>query len=97
MIDDSAAKMTDGLVKQRLKEYTTFAGFGRTCRTSAPWFDSTPMDEQLLQDVSNGIYTRLLIIATSKNVLITSDSLSALAGCLTDAYKDVQANASKQQ
>ncbi len=97
MVDDGAAKMTDWLIKQRLWEYTTFAGFGRTCRTSAPWFDNTPMNEQLLQEVSNGIYTRLMMIASSKNVILDSDSLAALAGCLVDAYRDVQTSASGQQ
>lgn len=97
MIDDGVAKMNDSIIKRRLKEYGTFAGFGRTCRAPAAWLDSTPMNEQLLQEISNGLYSRLIMLANSKKVQLGTTYLNTLTTCLTQSYRDLKVSAANEQ
>lgn len=95
-IDESAGTIANNLVKKRLNDYKTFAGFGRHCRPPLNWLDSERLNIQILNELSNGYYGNLVAIAERKRVSMTTESLTNLANCLVDTYKEIQLGAIKQ-
>jgi hypothetical protein len=96
MIEDGSEKMQNGLIQKRLEDFGTYGNLTRTCRTGAPWLDSLRIDERLLKEASAGTYTQIMMIAQSKNVSLTTDSIAAIVNCLQDRYRDIQLEANKE-
>lgn len=95
-LDDAAGSIAGSIARKRIAEYSTFAGFGKYCRNSSPWFDSEPMDQRILNEVWVWNYASLSAIAVNKRVTLSSQSLQNLADCLRDAYKKIQESAFNQ-
>ena len=50
-IDENVGSTIEALRQTRLREYSTFRGFGRICRTEITWLDGERMDEALLREL----------------------------------------------
>ena len=88
----------EGLRQTRLREYSTFGGFGRTCRPEIAWLDGERMDERVLIELSYGRYERLIGLASKNNTTIgNTDSLTRLAACLSATYNLLYEKASEQE
>lgn len=89
-IDETSRTIASWLIKKRLSEYSTFAGFGRNCRPKLTWFDWERMSRTLLDQLYLGDLTSLSAIAGRKKVILSTESLQNLANCLVDTYTEIQ-------
>lgn len=62
-----------------------------------PWLDTVDFDESLLQEVSRGVYTKLLKIASEKDIQLHTVEFQKLTDCLARTYASVQKQAQIQQ
>ncbi len=89
-IDETASLVSDGILKKRLSEYSTFSNFWSYCRSPSPWFDSTRMEKRMLDEIWNGYYGTIISIAEKKRVSLSNESMQNLVECLRDAYSEIQ-------
>lgn len=92
-IDEASGDIASGLMKKRLSEYSTFANFGKYCRTPSPWFDTERMNQSILNEIAAGGYSSIVNIAQRKRVTLSTESLENLVRCLQDAYSKLQTSA----
>jgi hypothetical protein len=89
-IDSSAGQLVSGFLNKRISEYKTFAGFGKFCRKPMPWFDSTRMEQKILDEIWIWHYATLVSLAEKKRVSLTGDNLINLAECLRTTYAEMK-------
>lgn len=81
--------VADTFRKRDLAQFSTFAGFGRLCRSPMPWLDSERMDEVLLRELQYGTFARLSNIAAKKRIAMDSATLTNLGSCLSETYRSL--------
>lgn len=96
-IDDAGDSLAFQLTSRYLDDYSTFEGFGKNCRPPLPWLDNSPMDEQMLIDLSLGNFSSFQHLLQEKNQTLSSPFFVQLTSCLRDTYQTFQKDSARQQ
>ncbi len=99
MIDEGTEKMTEGIENKMLQERRTYGWLMRSnpCRNNTPWILWLPIDRKLLEETTNGLYSRLIMLARSRNVNLDTNSAVKLAECISTSYQDLKELAANNQ
>lgn len=96
-IDDDWNSIAQQLTKRHLDDFSNFRDFWKQCRSSAPWLDTAPIDQGLLEDLSAGNVSSLLQLAKERHSSLSQTELTSLSSCLTEAYAELKNQAISQQ